>query len=163
VMAALFESFTHPLVIMFTMPLALIGVVLSLLIAGKTISLVSFLGLIMLAGIVVNNGIVLIDHVNQLRKRGVEQHEALIQAGATRLRPILITSGTTILGMIPMALSTSEGAEMRSPIALTVIGGLIAATVLTLVIIPVVYSIVDRISYKTSKRAMEMLHGEGEA
>ena len=162
VMAALFESFTHPLVIMFTMPLALIGVVLSLLVAGKTISLVSFLGLIMLAGIVVNNGIVLIDRVNQLRKRGVEQHEALIQAGATRLRPILITSGTTILGMIPMALSTSEGAEMRGPIALTVIGGLLTATLLTLVIIPVVYSIVDHISYKTSKRAMEMLHGEEE-
>ncbi len=162
VMAASFESFAQPLVIMFTMPLALIGVVLSLLIAGKTISLVSFLGLIMLAGIVVNNGIVLIDYTNQLRKRGVEQHEALIQAGATRLRPILITSGTTILGMIPMALSTSEGAEMRSPIALTVIGGLLTATALTLVIIPVVYSIVDRISYKTSKRAMEMLHGEEE-
>ncbi len=163
VMAASFESFTHPLVIMFTMPLALIGVVLMLLITGKTISLVSSFGLIILVGIVVNNGIVLIDYTNQLRKRGVEQHEALIQAGATRLRPILITSGTTILGMIPMALSTSEGAEMRSPIALTVIGGLLAATVLTPVIIPVVYSVVDRISYKTSKRAMEMLHGEGEA
>jgi HAE1 family hydrophobic/amphiphilic exporter-1 len=162
VMAASFESFTQPLVIMTTLPLALIGVVLMLLAAGKTISLVSFLGLIMLAGIVVNNGIVLIDRVNQLRKRGVEQHDALIQAGMTRLRPILITSGTTILGMIPMALSTSEGAEMRSPIALTVIGGLLTATVLTLVIIPVVYSIVDRISYKTSKRAMEMLHGEEE-
>ena len=162
VMAASFESFAQPLVIMTTLPLAWIGVGLMLLIAGKTISLVSFLGLIMLAGIVVNNGIVLIDYTNQLRKRGVEQHEALIQAGATRLRPILITSGTTILGMIPMALSTSEGAEMRSPIALTVIGGLLTATVLTLVIIPVVYSIVDRISYRTSKRAMEMLHGEGE-
>jgi len=160
VMAALFESFTHPLVIMFTMPLALIGVVLILLITGKTISLVSLMGVIMLVGIVVNNAIVLIDYVNRLRRRGVEQHEALIQAGVTRLRPILITSGTTILGMIPMALSTSEGAEMRSPIALTVIGGLITATVLTLVIIPVVYSMVDRFSYKTSKRAMEMLHGE---
>ena len=160
VMAALFESFTHPLVIMFTMPLAWIGVPPILLIAGKTISLVSFMGVIILAGIVVNNGIVLIDYANQLRKRGVERHEALIQAGATRLRPILITSGTTILGMIPMALSTSEGAEMRSPMALTVIGGLITATVLTLVIIPVVYSIVDRISYKTSKKAMKMLHGK---
>ncbi|MFH1007495.1 MAG: efflux RND transporter permease subunit [Candidatus Latescibacterota bacterium] len=160
VMAALFESFTHPLVIMFTMPLALIGVILILFATGRTISLVSGMGIIMLVGIVVNNGIVLIDRVNQLRKQGVEQDEALIEAGATRLRPILITSGTTILGMIPMALSTSEGAEMRSPIALTVIGGLLTATLLTLVIIPVVYSIVDRISYKTSKRAMEMLQGE---
>ncbi|HID96081.1 MAG TPA: efflux RND transporter permease subunit [Candidatus Latescibacteria bacterium] len=162
VMAALFESFSHPLVIMFTMPLALIGVVLILLVTGKTISMVSFIGMIILAGIVVNNGIVLIDYVNQLRRRGIDKHQALIQGAMTRLRPILITAGTTILGMVPMAFSTSEGSEMRGPMALTVIGGLFAATLLTLVVVPVLYSVVDHISYRVGEKAKTLLYGEEE-
>lgn len=160
VMASQFESLSHPFTIMFTMPLSLIGVVLAFLITGKTISLPSFMGLIMLSGIVVNNGIVLVDYVNQLRSRGMEMYEALIQAGVIRLRPILITAITTMLGMLPMAISTSEGAEMRAPMAITVIGGLFMGTILTLIIIPVVYSMVDRISFATGRRIMGALHGE---
>jgi HAE1 family hydrophobic/amphiphilic exporter-1 len=143
VMASLFESLIHPLVIMFTYPLAFIGIVLAFLITGKTISLTSLLGVIILSGIVVNNAIVLVDYVNQLRNRGLPRDEALILGGVTRLRPILVTAITTILAMLPMALSTSEGAAMRAPIAITVIGGLTVATVLTLIIIPVVYSLFD--------------------
>lgn len=160
VMASQFESLSHPFTIMFTVPLSLIGVVLAFLIAGKTLSLPSFMGFIMLSGIVVNNGIVLVDYTNQLRRRGMEMHDALLQAGVTRLRPILITSITTMLGMLPMAISTSEGAEMRAPMAITVIGGLFMGTILTLIVIPVVYSMVDRISFATERRIMGALHGE---
>ena len=160
IMASQFESFSHPFVIMFTLPLALIGVVLLSLITGVTLSVPSFMGAIILAGIVVNNGIVLVDHANQLRRGGMEKHEALIQAGADRLRPVLITALTTIIGMFPMAVSTSQGAEMRAPMAIAVIGGLASATFFTLVIVPAVYSIVDKISYKTEKSFMNKLHGE---
>ncbi len=159
IMASQFESFSHPFVIMFTLPLALIGVVFLSLITGTTLNMLSFMGAIILAGIVVNNGIVLIDHVNQLRKKGIEKHEALIQAGADRLRPVLITALTTIIGMFPMAISTSEGSEMRAPMAIAVIGGLTTATFFTLVIVPAIYSIVDKISYHTEKGIMNKLHG----
>jgi HAE1 family hydrophobic/amphiphilic exporter-1 len=101
-------------------------------------------GGIILAGIVVNNGIVLIDHTNQLRAGGMHKFQALVQAGLDRLRPVLITASTTILGMLPMALSRSEGSELKAPMALTVIGGLISATILTLVVIPVIYSTLSR-------------------
>lgn len=160
VMAAQFESFAHPFVIMFTMPLALIGVSLMLWATGKTISLLSFMGGIMLAGIVVNNAILLVNYTNQLRKRGLSKRDALIQAGGTRLRPILVTSLTTVFGMLPMALSRSEGAEMRSPLAITVIGGLLAATFLTLFVIPIVYSVFDRFAVQLQARATHLLHGE---
>ena len=152
IMASQFESLTQPFVVMFTLPLALIGVILIFLITNTTLSVASFVGIIMLAGIVVNNGIVLIDHVNQLRKAGIEKHKALVQAGGDRMRPVLITALTTIGGMLPMAISQSQGSEMKAPMALTVIGGLISATFFTLVIIPVIYSIVDHISYQTSKK-----------
>jgi len=158
IMASQFESFTHPFVIMFTLPLALIGVVFLSLITGTTLSVTSLMGAIVLAGIVVNNGIVLIDHTNQLRKKGLEKHKALIQAGADRLRPVLITSLTTIIGMFPMAVSTGQGAEMRAPMAIALIGGLTTATIFTLVIVPAVYSLVDKISYKTEKKIMAKLH-----
>ena len=160
IMAAQFESFSHPFVIMFTLPLALIGVVLLSLVTGTTLSIVSLMGAIILAGIVVNNGIVLIDRANKLRIGGMEKHEALIQAGGDRLRPVLITALTTIIGMFPMAVSTGQGAAMRAPMAIAVIGGLISATFFTLVIVPAVYSIVDHISYKTEKGFMNKLHGE---
>jgi HAE1 family hydrophobic/amphiphilic exporter-1 len=152
IMASQFESLTQPFVVMFTLPLAFIGVILMFLITNTTLSVASFVGIIMLAGIVVNNGIVLIDHTNQLRKSGIEKHKALIQAGGDRMRPVFITSLTTIAGMLPMAISQSRGSELKSPMALTVIGGLITATFFTLVIIPVIYSIVDHISYKTGKK-----------
>lgn len=143
VMASQFESLMHPLIIMFTFPLAFIGVAWILFLTGKTFSVIAFVGLIILAGIAVNNGIVLIDYVNQLRHQGMAARDALVEAGKTRIRPILITAGTTIAGMIPMAFSSSDGAEMRSPMALTVIGGLFSATLLTLFIIPLMYLFFD--------------------
>ena len=151
IMASQFESFRHPFVIMFTIPLALFGVVLALLVSGKPVSLPVLIGFIMLAGIAVNNGIVMVDYINQLKRRGVEKKEAILQACTVRLRPVLITAFTTILGMLPMALSTSQGAEMRAPMAITVVGGLIATTLLTLFVIPIIYSLFDRVSFKLKK------------
>ncbi len=144
VMASQFESLLHPFVIMFTIPLALIGVVLALLITGHAISIVVFIGLIMLAGIVVNNAIVLIDYINQLRRKGMAKLDAIREASQVRLRPIIMTTLTTALGLLPLALALGEGAEVRAPMAVTVIGGLLVSTMLTLVVIPVVYSMVDR-------------------
>jgi HAE1 family hydrophobic/amphiphilic exporter-1 len=144
VMASQFESLVHPFVIMFTVPLALIGVVVALYLAQVALSVVVFIGLIMLAGIVVNNAIVLIDYINTLRRTGMQKTEAIIQAGTVRLRPITMTTATTVLGLLPMALGLGEGAEIRTPMALTVIAGLVSSTFLTLVVIPTVYSLVDR-------------------
>lgn len=144
VMAAQFESFVHPLIIMFTVPLGIIGVAFTLLAFGKSLSIVVFIGAIMLAGIVVNNGIVLIDYINQLRKRGESTMDAVRHASAVRLRPILMTTLTTVLGLLPMALGLGEGAEIRAPMALTVIGGLLGGTVLTLLVIPALYTVVAR-------------------
>jgi HAE1 family hydrophobic/amphiphilic exporter-1 len=144
VMAAQFESFIHPFIILFTVPLGAIGVIWILLMTGQTLSVVVFIGAIMLSGIVVNNGIVLIDYINQLRRGGMDKLRALKEAGRIRLRPIIMTTMTTVLGLLPMALGLGEGAEIRSPMALTVIGGLFGATVLTLLVIPSLYSLVDR-------------------
>ena len=144
VMASQFESLVHPFVIMFTIPLALVGAVWALWLTGTTVSVVAFIGLIMLAGIVVNNAIVLVDLINQLRREGLDRNAAIIEAGRARLRPILMTTLTTALGLLPMALGFGEGAEVRAPMAITVIGGLSISTLLTLVVIPVVYSLLDR-------------------
>jgi HAE1 family hydrophobic/amphiphilic exporter-1 len=144
VMASQFESLIHPFVILFTIPLALVGAVLALYITGTTINIVALIGVIMLAGIVVNNAIVLVDLINQLRAQGKQRLEAIMEAGSARLRPILMTSLTTALGLLPMAVGFGEGAEVRAPMAITVIGGLLVSTFLTLVIIPVVYSLLDR-------------------
>lgn len=144
VMASQFESLIHPFVILFTIPLALVGVVLALFLTGTTINIVAFIGVIMLAGIVVNNAIVLVDLINQLRAQGRERFEAIVEAGEARLRPIMMTSLTTALGLLPMALGFGEGAEVRTPMAVTVIGGLLVSTALTLIVIPVVYSLLDR-------------------
>ncbi|MFH1465212.1 MAG: efflux RND transporter permease subunit [Pseudomonadota bacterium] len=162
VMAAQFESFSHPFSIMFTMPLAFIGVVWAFFLTGTTLSVPTFLGVIMLAGIVVNNGIVLVDYINQLRAQGVEIVQACIQGAATRLRPVLITSLTTIGAMVPMAISTKEGGETMAPLALTIIGGLGAATVFTLIVVPVVYTLVDSMARRGARLAMALLHGERE-
>lgn len=147
IMASQFESFRHPFVIMFTIPLCLIGVVLALLISGKPINLPVLIGFVMLGGIAVNNAIVMVDYINQLKRRGVEKKEAILQGCSVRLRPVLITAFTTILGMLPMALSTSAGSEMRAPMAITVMGGLIATTFLTLFVIPIIYSLFERVKY----------------
>jgi HAE1 family hydrophobic/amphiphilic exporter-1 len=144
VMASQFESFLHPFVIIFTLPLGAIGVVLALLVTGRSLNLVGMIGVVMLAGIVVNNAIVLVDAVNQRRRAGMARTAALVAAGSDRLRPILMTSATTVLGLLPMAVGLGEGAELRAPLAITVIGGLTVATVLTLVVIPVVYTLIDR-------------------
>ncbi len=144
VMASQFESLLHPFVILFSVPLAIIGVVATLWLAGVTISIVVLIGAILLAGIVVNNAIILVDYTNQLRRAGLAKLEALKQAGRVRLRPIMMTTATTVLGLLPMALGLGEGSELRSPMALTVIGGLLTSTLLTLLIIPAVYSLVDR-------------------
>lgn len=144
VMASQFESFLHPFVILFTIPLALIGSILALWITKSTISVVVFIGLILLAGIVVNNAIVLLDLINKLREKGMSKRDAILEGGRTRLRPILMTTLTTALGLLPLAIGMGEGAEVRAPMAITVIGGLLVSTLLTLIVIPVVYSIMDR-------------------
>jgi HAE1 family hydrophobic/amphiphilic exporter-1 len=148
VMASQFESLLHPLVILFTIPMGLIGAVWGLYATGATLNAVALIGLIMLAGIVVNNAIVLLDAINQARERGLDKVAAIIEAGRTRLRPILITSVSTVLGLLPMAIGLGEGAEIRRPMAITVIGGILVATFLTLVIIPVVYAALDRKTYE---------------
>ncbi|MDH4338663.1 MAG: efflux RND transporter permease subunit, partial [Candidatus Krumholzibacteria bacterium] len=144
VMAAQFESFVHPFIIMFTVPLAAIGVVFTLLVTGKPLSVVVFIGVILLAGIVVNNGIVLIDYINTLRREGSPKVDAVRAACRVRLRPILMTTLTTVLGLMPMALGFGEGAEIRAPMALSVIGGLAVGSILTLFVIPSLYSVVAR-------------------
>ena len=144
VMASTFESLIHPFVILFTIPLALVGAVLALFITGTTINIVALIGVIMLAGIVVNNAIVLVDLINQLRAQGQECFDAIMEAGSARLRPILMTSLTTALGLLPMAVGFGDGSEVRAPMAITVIGGLLVSTFLTLIVIPVVYSLLDR-------------------
>ncbi len=141
VMACQFESLIHPALIMFSIPLAFIGVVYSLEALHVRLSIMVFIGGIMLAGIVVNNAIVLIDYVNRLRHRGMSKVDALVLAGKVRLRPILMTTLTTVLGLIPMAMTKGEGAEVRSPLAITVIAGLTSSTLLTLVFIPIVYNL----------------------
>ncbi len=142
VMASTFESFLHPFIILFTIPLSLIGVVAGLYLTGTTITVIVLIGSVMLAGIVVNNSIVLIDAINRLRRKGTAKFNAVLAAGHLRLRPILMTTLTTILGLLPMALSWGEGAELRTPLAITVISGLLFSTLITLVVIPAAYMLV---------------------
>jgi HAE1 family hydrophobic/amphiphilic exporter-1 len=144
VMASQFESLLHPLLILLTVPLACAGSIYGLYLSGTNISVVVFIGLIMLAGIVVNNAIVLIDRINQLRGSGLHKNAAIIEAAQSRLRPILMTTLTTSLGLLPMAIGLGDGAEIRTPMAVTVIYGLLFATLLTLFFIPVIYSLFDR-------------------
>ncbi|MDP6677891.1 MAG: efflux RND transporter permease subunit, partial [Verrucomicrobiota bacterium] len=139
IMASQFESLVQPFIIMFTIPMAFVGTVLGLKWLGLNLSVVVFLGMIMLAGIVVNNAIVLVDYANRLRGRGLALREAIIRAGCVRLRPILMTTATTVLGLLPMALGLGDGAEIRTPMAVAVICGLLTSTVLTLLVIPTIY------------------------
>lgn len=155
VMAAQFESLFQPFIIMFSVPLAVIGVVFSLILTGRHLNVPAFIGVIMLGGIVVNNAIVLIDFINQLRMKGYTRTEAILKAGPLRLRPILMTTLTTILGLLPLALGLGESGELRAPMATVVIGGLTVSTLLTLVVIPVVYTVFEDLGQriKFSKKA----------
>ena len=141
VMAAQFESFKDPFIIMFALPFTIVGIILAFFVTGLTLSVTTFIGVIMLMGIVVNNGIVLVDYTNLLRKRGYDLTGAVLEAGRSRMRPVLMTSFTTILGMLPMALSRGMGREMYSPLGVTIIGGLLVSTVITLILVPTIYSV----------------------
>jgi HAE1 family hydrophobic/amphiphilic exporter-1 len=144
VMASQYESLRDPFIIMFSVPLAAIGVVAALKLTNTTFSMQAYIGVIMLAGIVVSNAILLVDYTNILRRRdGVPLRKAVEQAGRTRLRPILMTTLTTILGLVPMALALGEGAELQAPLARVVIGGLTASTLITLVFVPTVYTLFE--------------------
>ena len=144
VMASQFESFAKPFIIMFSIPFAISGVVLMMLFTGNNLDMVGMLGLILLIGIVVKNGIVLVDYINLMRERGIALNEAIALSGQSRLRPVLMTAFTTILGMIPMATSTSEGSEIWTTMGLVVIGGLLVSTFITLIIVPVLYGVFNR-------------------
>ena len=166
VMAIQYESFFNPFIIMFSVPTAFIGIVLGLLLTGRAFSVPAFIGIIMLVGIVVSNAIVLVDYLERLRQRGMERDAAIVEAGRVRLRPILMTAFATILAMLPLALGFGEGAESMAPLATVVIGGLLVSTLVTLLLVPVVYSIFDdwlqKIRRKFSKsKPMESVELEG--
>jgi HAE1 family hydrophobic/amphiphilic exporter-1 len=153
VLASQFESFVHPFTIMMSLPLSVVGALGALLIAGQTISIMSLIGIIMLMGVVTKNAILLIDYTNTLRRRdGMERNAALLKAGPTRLRPILMTAMATIFGMLPVALSQGLGSEGRSPMATCVIGGLAVSTLLTLVVVPVVYTLMDDLTNMVTRK-----------
>jgi hydrophobic/amphiphilic exporter-1 (mainly G- bacteria), HAE1 family len=151
VMASQFESFRHPFIIMFTIPMCLIGIVAGLLIAGRPVNLPVWIGIIILAGVAVNNAIVMIDYTNQLWRGGMDKKKAVVEGAVTRLRPVLMTALTTILGTFPMAISRSAGADMRNPLGITLLGGLTATTLLTLFVIPVMYSLFERVRFRDKK------------
>jgi HAE1 family hydrophobic/amphiphilic exporter-1 len=152
VMASQFESFAMPFVIMFSIPFAFTGVILALLLTGTTLSLIAALGAVLLIGIVVKNGIVLVDYINLMRDRGYNLYEAVAISGHSRLRPVLMTALTTILGMMPLALSTGEGSEIWTPMGITVIGGLVFSTIVTMIIVPVMYVIFARRGERDKKQ-----------
>ncbi|HUV03706.1 MAG TPA: efflux RND transporter permease subunit [Armatimonadota bacterium] len=156
-MAALFESLVSPLIIMFSLPMALIGAILALATSGETLSIVTMIGMIMLMGLVTKNAILLVDYTNTLRSRGVERNAAILEAGPTRLRPILMTTFAMIFGMLPTALKLGRGSEMRAPMAIAVIGGLIVSALLTLVVIPTLYTIFDDLMVKYQARKQALL------
>ncbi len=142
VMAATFENLVHPFIILFTIPLAAVGVVMGLLVGGFTLNVISLIGTIFLAGVVVNNAIVLVDAINRYRREGVEKIEAVVRAGRVRLRPILMTTLTTVVGLLPLSIGFGEGAELRQPLAVVVSFGLVVSTALTLLVIPAMYALV---------------------
>jgi HAE1 family hydrophobic/amphiphilic exporter-1 len=143
-MVVQFQSLLSPFIIMFSIPLAFTGGFIALLITGQTLDVIAMLGFIMLAGLIVNNGIVLIDYINQARRAGMSKTDAIIDAGRTRMRPILMTALTTILAMLTSAIGIGDGSEMMRPMAITIIGGLVYGTVLTLIVIPCIYDAFNR-------------------
>ncbi|MDO5017477.1 MAG: efflux RND transporter permease subunit [Porphyromonas sp.] len=156
VMAAQFESLLDPFIILFAIPFTLVGIVLAFLITGTTLSVITFIGLIMLIGIVVNNGIVLVDYTNMLVQRGYSIREAVMESGRSRLRPVLMTSMTTILGMLPMALSTGMGKEMYAPLGITIIGGLLVSMLVTLILVPTAYAFMHQRRLNRERKLFRM-------
>lgn len=154
VLASQFESFVHPFTILLSVPLSLVGVFSALLLTGNTLNIFSFVGIILLVGIVVNNGILLISYINTLRERGMERKEAILNAGPVRLRPMLMTTLSLVFVMIPIALGIGEGAEVRSPMAIAVIGGLLSSLLLTLIVVPVVYDLLDDLQNKLKRKSV---------
>ncbi len=144
IMVAQFQSLLSPFIILFTIPLAFTGGFLGLWISGSDVSVIAMIGFVMLAGIIVNNGIVLVDYINQLRRGGMEKRQAIQEAGVTRLRPILMTAVTTVLGLVPMIAGNSMGTDMTRPMAIVTIGGLIYGTLLTLFVVPCIYDMFNR-------------------
>ncbi len=145
VMAAQYESLLDPFIIMFSVPFAVTGVIIGLLITGTTLNLITFVGIITLVGIVVKNAIVLVDYTNVLIRRGIPAAKAIVEAGAVRLRPVLMTATTTMFGMVPLLVMKREGAEIWQPFAISVVSGLLFSTLITLVFVPAVYSVLKRI------------------
>jgi HAE1 family hydrophobic/amphiphilic exporter-1 len=162
VMASQFESLTSPFIIMFAIPFAFSGVILALSMTGSTLNMMSFVGVIMLIGIVVKNGIVMVDYINLNRERGMGVIRAVVHGGQSRLRPVLMTTATTILGMLPLAISHSQGSELWRPMAITVIGGLTVSTILTLVIVPTLYTIFAANGVKRRHHHLQKLQKEKE-
>ncbi len=158
VMAAQFESLTYPFIIMMSLPFGLAGVMLALAITGKPLSLMAMIGIVMLIGIVVKNGIVLIDYVNLNRERGMAIDRAIVSGGKSRLRPVLMTTATTVLGMIPMAIPRGGGSVMWQPMGIAIIGGLTISTILTLILIPALYSIFAATGVKRKRKKLRKLH-----
>jgi len=165
IMASQFESLIYPFIVMFSMPLAITGGVLGLFVTGQSITVTAFMGFIMLVGMVVNNAIVLVDYTNQLIEKGMECNEALLAAGPSRLRPILMTTLTTVIGLLPMALATSSGMETQQPLGIAVIFGLSISTIITLILIPVLYSLVNgfrqlirKIKRKLFRKPIDMIN-----
>jgi HAE1 family hydrophobic/amphiphilic exporter-1 len=143
ILAAEFENFVHPFVVLFSVPMGLVGAVLALWVTGAGLNAMSLIGIVILAGIVDNDAVVKIDFINQMRREGLPLREAILAAGHARLRPILMTTVTTLLGVLPMSLALGRGAELRAPLAVAIFGGLVTSTALTLVVLPVIYEAVE--------------------
>jgi len=152
VLASQFESLLHPFTILLTIPLALVGAVLLFFFTGTTINIMGVIGIVMLAGIAVNNSIILVDRINQLKQSGMDLTDAIVESGQQRIRPIIMTSLTTILALVPMALSFGEGASLRSPMAIAVIGGLVTSTLMSLAVIPCVYYVLEQAKNRLFKK-----------
>ena len=153
-MATQFESLAYPFIIMFTIPFAMSGVFIALWLSSTPLSLIALIGAIMLVGIVTKNGIVMVDYMNLLVERGTALSDAVIQGGKSRLRPVLMTSFTTILGMVPMAMGIGEGSEIWQPMGVSVVGGLVASTLITLFIVPALYAMMEgRKERKAARKA----------
>lgn len=144
VLASQFESLLHPFTILLTIPLAVVGAILLFFLTGTTINMMGVIGIVMLVGIAVNNSIILVDRINQLKQSGMELTDAIVESGQQRIRPILMTTLTTILALLPMTFGFGEGASLRSPMAIAVIGGLVTSTVMSLMVIPCVYYVFEK-------------------
>jgi len=160
VLAAQFESFLQPFTIMLSLPLSMVGAMGAIALTHSRINIMTAIGIILLMGLVTKNAILLVDYTNTLRRQGLPRKDALLKAGAVRLRPILMTTAAMIFGMVPVAVGLSEGGELRAPMAIAVIGGLITSTLLTLVVVPVAYTIIDALAERTLGHATVMRDGE---